>query len=153
MHAPRRFFFYGTLVAGSGNRVERAAHRALVPLGPATVQGRLFAIPDARGWYPALVPGEGRVAGRLYGLSSSFSAALLARLDAYEECRPGARRASAYWRCPLLAARSGSACGARVVLAQAYVYDCRLPRTARPIEQGDFPAWLAEHGLAPLRIG
>ena len=60
------FFFYGTLLDGSDNAAARAVHALLAPLGPATVAGRMAAVPDADGWYPALLPGDGLVHGRLF---------------------------------------------------------------------------------------
>lgn len=61
-------FLYGVLRADiAGEKVEPL----LTGLGPgwsATVPGKLWAIPDPRGWYPALLPGEGADAGAVQGM-------------------------------------------------------------------------------------
>lgn len=139
MNAVRRFFFYGTLVHGSRNRMATAIHRRLVPLGPAFVIGRLFAIPDRGGWYPALVSGQEQVRGQLYAQLGAFSTADQARMDRYEECRPGDRAGSLYWRQTNLVTGPG---GARTP-AQVYRYDVRLPRNAIELEGVDFGTWLS----------
>ncbi len=138
-----RFFFYGTLVAGSGGRLARSVHAKLRPLGPASAEGRLYGIPDPDGWYPALLPGDGVVWGWLYDAGPSFSEDDLAALDRYEEFDPAAPGASLYLRAPLTV----TAGGARII-AEAYAFNQPLPAGARPIPAGDFAAWLAEHGLA-----
>lgn len=145
----RRFFFYGTLLHGSENRVARRAHRALVSLGPARVRGRLYAIPDRRGWYPALVSGAGWVHGYLYAARRGFSPADLARLDAYEQCWPGNRMASQYWREAIMV-RHGSG---RRFHAQVYRHVANLPRGATEITGGDFREWLKAKGGRPFREG
>lgn len=137
-----RFFFYGTLIAGSGNLVARAVHDRLVCLGPARTRGTLWAIPDARGWYPALRPGNGWVHGRFYETTSGFDARDEARLDGWEECRRKARKQSSYWRQPaiVLAGKARRRAG-------LYLYNRKLPSGARRISGGDFAAWLAAHGF------
>src|SRR4051812_8847921 len=79
-----RFFFYGTLLAGSANPVAQAVHDRLRPMGAASLTGRLFAIPDGGGWYPALVQGNGTVRGAVYEALAGFAAENLAALDHYE---------------------------------------------------------------------
>lgn len=138
-----RFFFYGTLIAGSGNAVAAAAHALLRDLGPATASGALHAVPDPAGWYPALLPGAGIVHGRLYAAAGRFDAAALARLDAYEDFDPAAPDGSLYVREIVTVARAdGLSC-----TAQAYRFNSALPEGAQPIPGGDFHAWLAERGL------
>ena len=73
-------FFYGTLVDGSDNDMARAVHALVRRIGPATVRGSLFAVPDAQGWFPALIAGEGTVHGALYEATSELSAAELAQI-------------------------------------------------------------------------
>ena len=141
MSAPR-FFFYGTLLSGSGNPVARVAHRKLLPGRPATAPGALHAIRDAAGWYPALTPGEGEVRGMVHEAARGFGTADLARLDAYEECGPGGE----YQRREI-AVRSGG----QEVLAQAYVYVAALPEGALPVPDGDFAAFLQRGGLSGYR--
>lgn len=137
-----RFFFYGTLIAGSGNPVAAAAHDRLRDCGPATVRGRLHALPDAEGWYPALVAGEDAVAGRLYEALSDFALGDLARLDAWEDYDAAQPEASLYRRVPLLV----SITEGRREEAMAYLYNQPLPPGALVIDGGDFPAWLAAAG-------
>lgn len=136
-----RFFFYGTLIAGSGNPAATAAHALLRELGPATTEGHLHAIPDPLGWYPALLPGAGTVHGRLYEAAPGFGEAELARLDAYEDFDPADSSESLYLREMIGLSGGGE--------AQAYRFNQPLPPAARPIPGGDFRAWLAREGLKP----
>lgn len=131
-----RFFFYGTLLDGSDNPVARAIHALLEPEGPATVRGSLFAVPDPTGWFPALVPGDGPVHGRSYRARPGFSAADLARMDAYEDYSPAEPAASLYLRAELELAGGGT--------AQAYLFNQPLPAGSVPIAHGDFRRWLNE---------
>ncbi len=141
--AALRFFFYGTLIAGSENAAARAVHRKLRALGPARTPGTLHAIPDPAGWYPALVAGRGTVHGRLYESTADFGPTDLAALDAYEDCAPGDPADSLYRR-ETIAIVGGSA-------AQAYRFNRPLPAGARPIPGGNFAAWLAATGALPFR--
>jgi gamma-glutamylcyclotransferase (GGCT)/AIG2-like uncharacterized protein YtfP len=101
---PLHFFFYGTLIAGSGNAAARAVHARLRPIGRACLPGALWAIPDAAGWYPALVAGPAlkdtrrQVRGVLYAATAEFTPEDLARLDEWEDYRPAAATASLYLR-------------------------------------------------------
>lgn len=138
---PLRFFFYGTLIGGValGAPIRQALAR-LRDLGPAQVSGRLHAIPDPQGWYPALVAGEGRASGRLYVAGPDFAGADLAALDAYEDCDSGDPAGSLYRR-EILA--NG---------AQAYLFNQPLPDGSRPIPEGDFASWAARNGM-PIFTG
>ncbi|HMO69548.1 MAG TPA: gamma-glutamylcyclotransferase, partial [Novosphingobium sp.] len=98
MDLPGRFFFYGTLMAASGHPLARALHTRLHPLGPATVPGALFAIPDAAGWYPALLPGDGLVHGTLHAAGPDFAATDLAAIDGFEDFDSADPAASLYCR-------------------------------------------------------
>jgi gamma-glutamylcyclotransferase (GGCT)/AIG2-like uncharacterized protein YtfP len=144
-----RFFFYGTLIAGSGNRVAGEAHARLRDLGAATVAGALHAVGDPLGWYPVLLPGAGTVHGRLYATEPGFDAADLARLDAWEDCDPGDPAASLYRREAIAVT---DADGARCE-AQCYRYNRALPAGARPIGDGDFRPWLRRVGLRAYGAG
>lgn len=135
-----RFFFYGTLLDGSDNPVAQAIHALLAPEGPATAAGALYAVPDATGWFPALLPGDGPVQGRTYTARAHFSAADLARMDAYEDFDPAAPHASLYLRQAIVLAQGGP--------AQAYRFNQPLPAGSVPIPHGDFRRWLAETGAA-----
>jgi gamma-glutamylcyclotransferase (GGCT)/AIG2-like uncharacterized protein YtfP len=137
------FQFYGTLLDGSDNPVARDVHRLLEPVGPSTVRGTLHAVPDATGWFPALLAGEGVVHGRLYRARPGFGPSDLARLDAYEDYDPADPQGSLYVREDVTAA-----CRGQEARAQVYRFNQPLPDGARPIAGGDFRAWLAATGLA-----
>lgn len=138
-----RFFFYGTLLDGSANRVAAWVHDRLHAIGPATVIGTLQGVCDPDGWYPALLAGDGQVHGRLYESVEGFGAADLARLDAYENYNPARPGKSLYLRETVTAtAPDGSVCE-----AQAYRFNKPLPQGSRPIPGGDFLGWLAQEGL------
>ncbi|MBM3595606.1 MAG: gamma-glutamylcyclotransferase [Alphaproteobacteria bacterium] len=135
-----RFFFYGTLLEGSGNAVARALQGRLRPVAPASVKGALFAIPDPHGWYPALVPdGQGTVQGTVSEALASFTDADLARMDALEDYDPARPDLSLYVRRAVMLDGGGE--------AQAYVWNRPLPGDAIRIPQGDFRRWLAETGF------
>ena len=135
-----RFFFYGTLQAGSGNAVARSLQGLVRPLAPASVKGALFAIPEAQGWYPALAPdGQGTVHGTLSQALPHFTARDLARMDAWEDYDPARPDLSLYLRCKVALDGGGE--------AQAYVWNRPLPGDAIRIAHGDFRRWLAESGF------
>ena len=139
-----RFFFYGTLIAGSGNEALAGLHDTLACVGPAAAHGRLYAIRDPGGWYPALLPGPGLVHGMLYESLPRFGRRELARMDAYEEFDVRRPAASLYRRRAIGIRRSG----ASVVGAQSYVYNRALPLGASRIADGDFHGWLVRTGAA-----
>ncbi|MCB2080487.1 MAG: gamma-glutamylcyclotransferase [Novosphingobium sp.] len=132
-----RFFFYGTLIDCRANPAARHMHTHLRPLGRTVAAGRLYAIPDRGGWYPALLPGRGKVHGRLYEAMDSFSSGDLARMDAYEDYDSKRPAASLYLR---------KSVATDAMRAEAYVYNRPVPLRARRIASGDFTAWLAETG-------
>jgi gamma-glutamylcyclotransferase (GGCT)/AIG2-like uncharacterized protein YtfP len=143
-----RFFFYGTLMAGSGNPVADRIHDRLRELGPAVATGRLFAIATRQGWYPALLadPAGAAVHGIAYEALPGFTDEDLALLDRYEAYDRDRLAASEYWREPIPVA-----CGGCEHLAEAYVYRAALPRGAQPVPHGDFRRFLAETGAAAYR--
>jgi len=141
------FFFYGTLVAGSVNATAQAVHRRLRPLGAATARGRLHAIGDPAGWYPALTPGDDAVHGRLYETLPTFDAAALAALDAYENFDPAQPDASDYLRRGLRVRDDDG----HTRMAQAYLWRPPIPANAREVPGGDFAAWIARNGLPAYR--
>ena len=139
-----RFLFYGTLIADRTPPALREIHRRLVPLGVASVPGRLFAIPDQQGWYPALLQGVGTVHGQLYATAPDFSQDDLAALDEYENSDPARPDHSDYLRESIMALdRAGITHG-----AQIYRWCRPLPSGARAIPGGHFADWLAENGLS-----
>ena len=137
-----RFFFYGTLIAGSGNPVAAAVHARLRGLGPASARGMLHAVEEPEGWYPVLLPGAGPVHGRLYAAAPGFDAADLAALDAWEDFDPADPARSLYVRATLVVAGADGACHE----AQGYRFNRPLPPGAQAIAEGDFTAWLARTG-------
>jgi gamma-glutamylcyclotransferase (GGCT)/AIG2-like uncharacterized protein YtfP len=137
---PLHFFFYGTLLGGGPDEVRMAMAR-LTDRGPAQGVGRLHAIPDPQGWYPALLGGVGIVAGRVYLASAEFGDEDLATLDRYEGFDPRDPDRSLYRR---IALSIGTDTG------QAYRYNQPLPAGARPIPDGDFAAWIEREGLTPF---
>jgi gamma-glutamylcyclotransferase (GGCT)/AIG2-like uncharacterized protein YtfP len=139
-----RFFFYGTLLAGSANAVAARIHARLAPLGPASAQGRLYVIADAQGWFPALVEGAGKVRGMLYAAAPAFTAADLAAMDAYEDFDPAAPEASLYLRRTVTVTPDAGMPGE----AEVYVWNRALPDGAQLIDDGDFRAWLEGAGLS-----
>jgi gamma-glutamylcyclotransferase (GGCT)/AIG2-like uncharacterized protein YtfP len=143
---PVRLFLYGTLMRGSCNAVAGALHRHLGPGTPAAARGWLQAIPDAAGWYPALVPDPagGPVHGMVHDVLPGFGASDLAALDAYEDCRGDD---TGEYRREIIVVTAGAA----RLNAAAYVYNAALPAAAVAVPGGDFHAFLAEHGLAAFR--
>ena len=137
-----RFFFYGTLMAGSGNEVARAVHGRLSAGVAAAVSGKLYGLPDPQGWYPALVPGKGGVVrGFVHEAAPDFTEADLAVLEDWE----GAE----YRRCVVeVALEDGSA-----TMAQGFVWAGALPEGAEEIAGGDFAAFIAERGLKAFGEG
>ena len=147
MPADVRFFFYGTLVAGSGNPVAQAAHARLCPIGRASVLGTLWGIPDPAGWYPALISGRGQVHGMLYAVGEGFGPDDLARLDDWEDYRPDQPAESLYLREEMQVTIAGGA----GMPAQAYRFNQPLPDGALAISDGDFRAWLSANGYGAYR--
>lgn len=144
MVLPQRLFLYGTLLQGTCNAVAVRLHRHLGPGRAGQVGGQLHAIPDPRGWYPALLPGDGIVHGTVHDLGPGFDLALLAELDDYEDARADARGEYRRGAITVIA-------GADRVVAEAYLYNAPLPAGARPVPGGDFPAFLERHGLPAFR--
>lgn len=142
------FFFYGTLGEGMDNPTITAIRPKLGPGRPATARGSLFALPDRDGWYPGLLPGGGEalVRGVLYAPGAEFTAADLARLDAYEAFDPADEAASEYVRREVEVTTADR----ELSRAQAYLYNRPLPPGARRIEHGSFAAFLSANGLRPL---
>jgi gamma-glutamylcyclotransferase (GGCT)/AIG2-like uncharacterized protein YtfP len=139
---PQQLFFYGTLVAGNPNSVAAAIHAALESLGPARTCGVLYAIPDPAGWFPALVAGDDEVCGALYQVGAAFDAALLARMDAYEDFDPDDPAGSLYRRATI-SVRNRAGVQAQ---SAAYLWNRALPAGAVRIGGGHFGHWLATTG-------
>ena len=131
----RQLFFYGVL------REEIGDWPFLAGLGlgsPATTHGALFAIPDPRGWYPALVLTQARFGNVIHGAIHDASHVDIAAVDAFE--------GAAYTR-QSIAVDGWSGFGDTA--AEAYIWTADLPEDAVPIPEGDFVAWLAATGNSP----
>ena len=139
-------FFYGTLLDGSDNAMAREVHRLVNPLGAATLRGKLLAVPDPQGWFPALIAGEETVHGGLYEATSALSPAELARLDAYEDYDPLNPAASLYLRAAMQVTDAKGA----AVMADVYLYNQLLPPGSCAIPSGDFRQWISASGEAPF---
>lgn len=132
MEGTMRFFFYGTLLAKQDNSVARALHALLGPGIAATADMGMVAIPDARGWYPALVPElPGLSHGFVHDSMPAFSARDLARADRYE--------GQQYKRVKIMVAAAGGS-----LSVQAYLWFAAIPDGAIAIPTGRFTDFLAE---------
>lgn len=78
-----RLFFYGTLMSGGsrGHVLDGLAR----PVGEATISGDLYDV----GFFPALVPGGGRVVGEVWEILPGCRTQALARTDGIEGYREG----------------------------------------------------------------
>lgn len=135
-------FFYGVLIDGLASPSIRALLAGLGPGRPATTRGALFAIPDPRGWYPVLLPGEGEVCGMLHEAGTVD----LAALDRFEGVDPADPPAGEYRREPVEVVPEGGG----PLMADAYLYNRARAPEVEPIPHGDFARWLRETGHAPL---
>ena len=141
-------FFYGVLMPGlvSGRMAELVA--LLGPPRPATVSGRLFAVPDPRGHYPVMIAAEGagRVSGSVLTPGSLFGTGELAELDAFEGFDPAEPAASEYVRKKLPA----TVADGLMLSADAYRWNRAIGTNFIPIPHGDFARYLAESGARAL---
>lgn len=140
-----RLFLYGTLVAGSGNPLADRLHAKLAPGRPGHAIGRLYAVPDPRGWFPAFVPDPagGEVQGIVHETAPDFTDADLAELDAYEGYLPDAPESSDFIRRGVTVQLTESG---RTLDAEAYVWAKQVNAALVAIPGGDFRAFLAERG-------
>lgn len=120
-------FVYGTLRPGFDGPMARWLRGVAPVIGPATARGALYRVET----YPGFVPGdEGAVTGDLFALPDP--AALLARLDDYEECAAHFPTPHEYRRGMVtVQGRDGP------VEAWTYIYARDVAGLAR-IEGGDF---------------
>lgn len=139
----RWFFLYGTLMDDHDNPLTRRILPMMSPGEYGSVQGKLLAVRDPRGWYPLLVQGRGQVLGRLYRAGPRFSERQVRLMDAYERYDPCAPDRSEYVRRAVSVRRSGS----RIVRAEAYLAR-RAPHSGMPvIASGSFAAFLKQRRL------
>jgi len=102
----------------------------------ASVPGVIYAVPSAKGWYPALLRGPGRVKGVI--ADCALERRDFVKLDRYEGLE---------YRRKAMRARTGE--GTEV--AQAWIWRGPLPKEAVAIPSGDFLAWLEQSG-SPILI-
>ncbi|MDE1916908.1 MAG: gamma-glutamylcyclotransferase [Sphingomonadales bacterium] len=138
MSEPSRLFLYGTLMAGHRHRLARRLHEVLGPGREAGLSGIMYAVPDAEGVYPLVIPGEGWVRGMVHE-AAGLSDALWGELDAYEQV---VTRGDGYRRRAVTLVS-----GER---AQAYLWQGALPPGALPVAEGEFAAFLARTGMQPF---
>jgi hypothetical protein len=141
-------FFYGVLRPdlASGRMAQIVA--LLGDPRPATVPGRLYAVPDPRGHYPVMIAGrrDEQVRGIVMSPGTGFGPRELAELDAFEGFDPAAPERSDYVRRATVATIAGGA----TVEADAYWWNRAPSADLVAIPQGDFNRYLAESGAAPL---
>jgi gamma-glutamylcyclotransferase (GGCT)/AIG2-like uncharacterized protein YtfP len=136
----RYLFFYGVLI---GEIAPPRVRQLLAGIGPgqaATVRGTLYAVPDARGAYPVLLPGEGLVHGWLHEAGSVD----LAALDRFEGVDPDDPMSGEYRREAVLAMLADGS----TVEAQAYLWNRQVHDGLERLAEGDFARWLAGSGHA-----
>jgi gamma-glutamylcyclotransferase (GGCT)/AIG2-like uncharacterized protein YtfP len=122
-------FVYGTLRPGFDGPMARWLRGVARPIRPGEVRGILYKIAD----YPGLVAGEGgRVIGDLFALPDP--AAILARLDDYEQCASYCPEPHEYRR-----ARIGVTTPDGPVVAWTYIYALDVTGLSR-ISGGDYLA-------------
>jgi len=127
-----RLFVYGTLLEGLAHG---EAARLMEGIGvgiDATVSGELRLVVQELGCYPILVPGEGRVSGRIFDCPDDPQ--WLADLDAYE--------GQDYRRWTVVAMLDDG------TEAETQAFICILPDADEfePIPHGDFARFIAESG-------
>ncbi len=145
---PGALFFYGVLRPGLASGRMAGLISLLGQAHPATVSGKLYAVPDPRGHYPVMIAaGAGeRVHGALLIPGPRFGAAEMAEFDAFEGFEPGNPDGSDYLRLTLEVKLSdGSA-----VDADAYRWNRALRGDSILIVHGDFARYLAESGARAL---
>ena len=126
----QHLFVYGTLRRNAGNKMSSLLAEQGAFVGEAFCQGQLFRID----YYPGLVLSENPahvVKGEVYALHDP--AALLARLDEYEECGPGFSEPAEYVRKQRVVSLSDGC----ELLAWVYVYN-RSTEGLTDIPSGDF---------------
>ena len=134
-------FFYGVLLADVASARIAAMLNGLGPGRAATATGVLYAVPDPRGWYPVLLPGDGEV----HGMVHEAGTVDIAGLDRFEGVDPQDPRAGEYRRevVPV-------SVGETTFEAQAYLYNRDPALGFAHIAHGDFARWLRETGNSPL---
>jgi gamma-glutamylcyclotransferase (GGCT)/AIG2-like uncharacterized protein YtfP len=126
-------FFYGTLQPGANTAMSRWAGLRCIEQAAARIPGRLVAVREGPGWYPALLPPGDAVWVLGTYARLELKPGELSVLDRYE--------GREYRRVPVRARLSS---GARRA-AQAYLWRIAIPGGAPIIGDGDFLGWLARN--------
>ena len=123
-------FVYGTLRQGAGSGMHRWLARRAQYVASATFPGRLYRLDGYPGAVPSDAPGA-LVHGEVYRLCDPDP--VLAHLDRYEECGPGAPEPTEFVRrmCDVWLHDSAT------VPAWIYLYNRRTDNL-QPIPSGDF---------------
>lgn len=130
---------YGTLQPLAGSAMSAWLAARSTDVEPAVIRGRLNAIPDREGWFPALTPGQGAVKGMVCHLR--LRPGDLALLDRYEG-RTYRRRS----------VRARTVTG-RCLPVQTYGWCARQSTGVRPIRNGDFLHWRRAHRAKAFGVG
>ena len=131
----KSLFLYGTLMGHADTPMARFVQERVVSSLEADAPGKLLAISSAKGWFPALVPGHGRVKGVLADLE--LTRADLMKLDRYE---------GREYRRIVLRVRTSEGMSS----AQGWVWTVPPSEESVLIEGGDFMVWVKKTGLPIL---
>lgn len=134
-----RLFLYGTLQPAARTTMARWIEQRLVSSTDAAAAGRIFAVNDAGGWFPAFVRARSPALVRGTLCELDLRAGELALLDRYEGVE--------YRRLAVPIRTGGGSRGT----AQLYLWRVALPRGTRPIRSGDFLEWLRDNRLSAFR--
>lgn len=137
-------FLYGVLLDAVAQGPARELVRGLGPGQPAVARGLLYAVPAGGRFYPALLPGGGKV----HGMVHDSGEADLAALDRFEDARPDDPAAGEYRRGPIEVTLAGSR---ERVVAQAWWFNRPVGPLMLPIAHGNFVQWLKDTGAPASR--
>jgi len=141
-----KLFFYGVLMDHVARGDVRDRLAGLGPGQPATAVGRLYAVPDPQGWYPALMydagSPDGHQPGLVHGMLHDSGQVDLAALDRFEGVDPRDPHAGDYRRAEI----SVTTADGQAVLAFAYLWNHRLTGNLVHLPLGDFALWLRQSG-------
>lgn len=137
-----KLFFYGVLMDHVAGGPVRDLLSGIGPGVPAWTCGTLYAVPDPQGWYPALLPGAGRVRGMLH----DAGAVDLAALDRFEGVDPVHPSAGDYHRAEIAVETAAG----EPAQAFAYLWNHRPAAGLIHLPDGDFSCWLKQMGYRPF---
>ncbi|MFC4257024.1 hypothetical protein GRI97_14130 [Altererythrobacter xixiisoli] len=137
-----KLFFYGVLMEHLAGRDVCDMLVGIGPGLPAWACGTLYAVPDPQGWYPALLPGTGRVQGMLHDAETVD----LAALDHFEGVNTHDPLTGDYRRAEI---EAKTAVGARLRV-QAYLWNHAVGKNLIRLPAGDFSSWLKQMRRRPF---